>query len=119
MKEHACECGSKKYITKFRSIQAKSSRVECDKKTGKCKNTYAVDMKPRDLIKEKTHFYIWCLVDAKDKENFLVLSVQDFIKTMGNSLKGISFFKDQDRQHFSAKNFGKWKKFLNKFDKLE
>jgi len=47
------------------------------------------------------------------------MSVQDFIDTMGESIKGISFFKDQDRQHFSAKNFGKWSRFLNAFDKLE
>lgn len=119
MVEHTCSCGSKKYLTKFRSIQVKSSRVEFDDKTGKSKNTYAIDMKPRDLIKDKTHFYIWCLVDNNDKPHFLVLSVNDFIETMGDSLKGISFFKDQDRQHFSALDFGKWKKYLNKFDKLE
>ena len=117
MIDHSCKCGSKKYITKFRTIQVKSSRIEC--KNGKSKNTYAVDMKPRDLIVDCYHFYIWCLVDDNDKPRFLVMSVDDFKKVMGNSLKGISFFKDQDRQHFSSKNFGKWKKFLNKFDKLE
>jgi len=117
MIDHSCNCGSKKYITKFRTTQVKSSRIE--HKDGKSKNTYAVDMKPRDLIKDKYHFYIWCLINDQDKANFLVLSVNDFIKTMGDSLKGISFFKDQDRQHFSSKNFGKWKKFLNRFDKLE
>jgi hypothetical protein len=117
MKEHACSCGSKNYQTKFRTIQVKSSRIES--KNGKSKNTYAVDMKPRDLIKEKTHFYAWCLIDNTDKPNFLIMSVDDFKKVMGDSLKGISFFKDQDRQHFSAKDFGKWKKFLNRFNKLE
>lgn len=113
MVEHKCACGSKKYTAKFRSIQVKSSRVESEKKS------YAVDMKPRDLIKDKSHFYIWCLVDNRDKNHFLVLSVDNYIQTMGNSLKGTSFFKDQDRQHFSAKDFGKWKKFENCFEKLE
>ncbi|PKP56202.1 MAG: hypothetical protein CVT89_06605 [Candidatus Altiarchaeales archaeon HGW-Altiarchaeales-2] len=117
MIEHSCSCGSKEYITKFRTIQVKSSRIE--KEGGKSKNTYAVDMKPRDLIKDKHHFYIWCLIDNDDKPHFLVLSVMDFRKTMGDSLKGISFFKDQDRQHFSSKDFGKWKIYLNLFDKLE
>lgn len=56
MIEHACECGSKRYITKFRTIQVKSSRIEY--KNEKSKDTYAVDMKPKDLIKDKTHFYI-------------------------------------------------------------
>ncbi|MBI5893251.1 MAG: hypothetical protein HZB79_06320 [Deltaproteobacteria bacterium] len=117
MIEHACKCGSKKYVTKFRSIQVKSSRIEY--KNGKSKNTYAIDMKPKDLIKDENHFYVWCLIDDDDRPHFLVISVQDFIDTMGDSLKGISFFKDQDRQHFSAKDFGKWNNFLNKFDKLE
>jgi len=117
MVEHTCKCGSKNYITKFRTIQVKSSRIES--KDGKSKNTYAVDMKPRDLIKGKSHFFIWCLVDDHDKANFLVMSVDDFKRVMGSSLKGTSFFKDQDRQHFSAIDFGKWEEFLNKFDKLE
>lgn len=117
MREHACRCGSKNYLTKFRTIQVKSSRIES--RDGKSKNTYAIDMKPRDLIKDKNHFYIWCLVDNNDKAHFLVMSVNNFKKIMGDSLKGISFFKDQDRQHFSAKDFGKWKIFENKFNKLE
>jgi len=116
MIDHACGCGSKDYITKFRTIQVKSSRIEY--KNEKSKNTYAVDMKPRDLIKDKYHFYIWCLVDDDDKPHFLVMSVDDFKRVMGSSLKGISFFKDQDRQHFSSEAFGKWGEFYNRFDKL-
>lgn len=117
MRNHVCNCGKKEYITKFRSVQIKSSRIES--KDGKSKNTYAIDMKPRDLIKDKHHFYIWCLIDNNDKPHFLVMSVDDFRNTMGDSLKGISFFKDQDRQHFSSKDYGKWNKYLDKFDKLE
>lgn len=56
MIDHSCNCGSKNYITKFRTIQVKSSRIEY--KDGKSKNTYAVDMKPRDLIKDEYHFFI-------------------------------------------------------------
>ena len=119
MIDHQCDCGSKNYITKFRTIQVKSSRIEFNEKTGKSKNTYAVDLKPKDLIEDNYHYFIWCLVDDDDKPNFLVMSVQDFKRVMGDSLKGISFFKDQDRQHFSSKNFGKWGEFFNKFDKLE
>ncbi len=116
---HTCECGSPEYETKFRTIQVKSSRIEYDKEANKSKNTYAIDMKPKDLIVDNYHFFIWCLIDDEDRPHFLVMSVKDFIDTMGDSIKGISFFKDQDRQHFSATNFGKWDKFLNKFDKLE
>jgi len=112
-----CDCGSKEYKTKFRSVQVKSSRIEY--KNGKSKNTYATDHKPRDMILSKDHFFIWCLIDDKDKHHFLVMSVQDFIKTMGSSMKGTSFLKDQDRQHFSSKDYGKWAEFYNKFDLLE
>lgn len=119
MKHHKCECGSDAYNTKFRTIQVKSSRIEKNTRTGKSKKTYAIDMKPKDLIDDNLHFFIWCLVDDENKPNFLVMSVKDFKETMGQSLGGISFFKDQDRQHFSAADFGKWKKFLNSFDKLE
>lgn len=113
MIKHKCECGSDKYETKFRTVQVKSSRIEMGK------NSYAIDMKPKDLIEDGLHFYIWCLIDNNDRPHFLVMSVKDFKDTMKDALKGISFFKDQDRQHFSAKDFGKWKKFLNQFQKLE
>lgn len=119
MINHSCDCGSKNYITKFRTIQVKSSRIEFNDRAGKSKNTYAVDLKPKDLIEDDYHFFIWCLVDDNDKPKFLVMSVQDFKRVMGESLKGISFFKDQDRQHFSSKTFGKWAEFFKKFDKLE
>lgn len=119
MKRHTCECGSIDYETKFRTIQVKSSRIEIDSKTGSSKNTYAIDMKPKDLIEDGLHFFIWCLIDDEDRPHFLVLSVKDFKETMRDALKGISFFKDQDRQHFSAKDFGKWKDFLECFDKLD
>ena len=71
------------------------------------------------MITCENHFFIWCLIDDNDKPNFLVMNVQDFIETMGNSMKGISYLKDQDRQHFSSINYGRWAKFQNKFDKLE
>ena len=119
MRTHKCDCGSTEYETKIRTIQVKSSRIEFDKNTGRSKNTYAVDMKPKDLIDDGYHFYIWCLIDGEDKPHFLVLSVKDFIDKMGESLSGISFFKDQDRQHFSSINFGKWIEFHKRFDKLE
>lgn len=119
MIKHNCKCGSTIYVTKFRTIQVKSSRIEINSKTRKSKNTYAIDMKPKDLIKDSIHFFIWCLIDNEDRPHFLVMSVNEFIETMGESLKGISFFKDQDRQHFSANDFGKWGKYLNCFNKLD
>jgi hypothetical protein len=113
MKKHICVCGSTDFETKFRTIQVKSSRIENDK------NSYAVDMKPKDLIEDGLHYFIWCLIDNDDKPHFLVISVTEFKEVMQGSLDGISFFKDQDRQHFNSKDFGKWGKFLNSFDKLE
>ncbi|MGV3278628.1 hypothetical protein ACFX5K_03165 [Rickettsiales bacterium LUAb2] len=113
IKKHNCQCGSIEYHTKFRTIQVKSSRLEKNKKT------YAIDMKPRDLIDDGYHFYIWCCIDNEDRPHFLVLSVNEFIDNMGKSLKGTSFLKDQDRQHFALTNTSKWHKFINEFSKLE
>mgnify|MGYP001598288280 CR=1 FL=1 len=119
MKILLCSCGSSEFVTILRTIQVKASRIEYDKETGITKRSYAVDMKPKDLISDGFHFYIWCLIDDKEQPHFLVMSVEEFKKTMGKSLKGTSFFKDQDRQHFSSVDFGKWKEYLNKFEKLE
>ena len=76
-------------------------------------------MKPKDLIEDGLHYFIWCLIDNDSRPSFLVMSVKEFKEVMKESLNGISFFKDQDRQHFGSKDFGKWKEFLNSFDKLE
>jgi len=38
---------------------------------------------------------------------------------MGDSLKGTSWMKDDDRQHFNVGHYGKWAPFLNNFDILE
>jgi hypothetical protein len=111
-----CKCGSITYVSKFRTVQVKSSRLEF--KNNK-PVSYAVDMKPRDLITDKSHFYIWVCIDEKDVAHFLVMTVNDFIRIMGKSMQGISFLKDQDRQHFPYKDFGKWKECLNKFEKLD
>jgi len=112
MKKHICECGSTDFDTKFRTIQVKSSRIED-------KNTYAVDMKPKDFIEDGLHYFIWCLIDDDGRPHFLVMSVKEFKEVMQESLNGISFFKDAGREHFSSKNFGKWGKFRDSFDKLE
>ena len=110
-------CGSPDYIEKFCTIQVKSSRIEYKKE--KSKGTFAVDHKPRDLIESNHHFFIWCLIDDNDKASFLVMSVKEFKITMRSSINSVAFLKDQDRQHFSSKDFGKWKEYLNKFDKLD
>lgn len=117
MIEYECDCGNKEYSDKIRTIQIKSSRIE--EKDGKSKKTYAVDMKPKDMITSANHFFIWCLVDDSNNYNFLIMSVNDFKITSSSALKSTSFFKDQGREHFSSEDFGKWKKFLNDFTKLE
>ena len=34
-------------------------------------------------------------------------SFKDVLDKMGDSIKGIYFLKDQDRQHFTSQSFGK------------
>jgi len=40
-------------------------------------------------------------------------------KVSKNFINTISFLKDQGREHFNGKTFGKYKQFVNAFDKLE
>lgn len=113
IEESVCECGSKEHTEKFKTIQVKASRLE---KNGL---SYAVDLRPKDLTQGINHFYVWVCLDNEEKPHFLVISIKDFEKNAENFLKSTSFLKEEGREHFNAKNFGKWNKFLNKFDLLE
>lgn len=100
--------------SKFKTIQIRGSRIE---KKGQ-KKTYGLTIKPKDIIDER-HFLIWCCINGKNKPHFLVMSVRDFKETIGQrALNTKSFKKGNYRLHFPLK-FGKWRKFLEKFDKLE
>lgn len=112
--ENACpHCGSKNHSEKFRTVQVKASRIEARG------NSYAVDLRPRDLAQGDFHCYIWVCIDEEDKAHFLVIPLKDFGKESKNFLNSTSFVKDQGREHFNAKTFGKWSKYLNKFNLLE
>ena len=115
MKPYTCYCGSVEYKTIFRTIQVKSSRIE-SKRGG---FQYAVNIKPKDIIRDGNHFFIWCLIDVDDKPTFIVVSVEEFVEKMGDELKTISFLKDDGRFHFSALTLGKWREFHNQFEKLD
>lgn len=108
-----CLCGSTNFIEKFRTIQVKASRLE---KRG---NTFAVDLRPRDLVQGEDHFYIWVCIGKDERPQFLVIPIKEFKEKAKDFINSTSFLKDEGREHFSAKDFGKWGKFLNKFDKLE
>ena len=110
---HCPHCNSKNYSEKFRTIQVKASRLETRS------NSYAVDLRPRDLSQGRNHFYIWVCIDNNDKPTFLVIPLQQFEKDAQNFIKSISFLKDQGREHFNAKTFGKWGKYKGKFQLLE
>ncbi len=107
------ECGSNEYIEKFRTVQVKASRLETDK------NSYAVDLKPRDLEQGRNHHYIWVCIDENDLPHFLVVPIKEFEKNAQNMINSTSFLKDQGREHFHAKTFGKWESYLNSFELLE
>jgi predicted Zn-ribbon and HTH transcriptional regulator len=108
-----CACGSRNFLEKIRTIQVKASRLE---RRG---NSFAVDLKPRDLVQGENHFYIWICIDEDNKAYFLVIPIKEFKKKTKDFINSTSFLKDQGREHFSAITFGKWKKYLNRFDKLE
>lgn len=103
--------------TEFRTIQVRSSRV-----VNKGKN-FGFKIYPEDLIDDPRHFLIVYCAPLKGKPKFLVMSVEDFKQTMGESLDTESFKNRGYRHHINIKTLreGKknWKKFLGKFQKLD
>ena len=100
----------------MRTIQVKGSRIE---KEG-AQLSYGLTHKPKDLMHDPAHFFIWLFYDKEEKENFIILSVSDFIELMGeNFFKSMSWRKGNCRIHFSANiNNNKLKNYSNKWENL-
>jgi len=100
----------------MRTIQVKGSRIE---KEG-VQLSYGLTHKPKDLMHDPAHFFIWLFYDKEEKENFIILSVSDFMELMGlKFFKSMSWRKGNCRIHFSANiQNTKLKNYLNKWDNL-
>lgn len=114
LEEIGCKnCGGKIHKEKFRTIQIKASRLEPSGRT------YAVDLKPRDLSQGDFHAFIWVCIDKRDLPHFLVIPLRNFINESRDFIKSISFLKDQGREHFNSATYGKWARYVDRFDLLE
>jgi len=102
--------------TVIRTIQVKGSRIE---KEG-VQLSYGLTHKPKDLMHDPAHFFIWLFYDKEEKENFIILSVSDFMELMGlKFFKSMSWRKGNCRIHFSANTQNtKLRNYLNKWDNL-
>ncbi len=100
----------------MRTIQVKCSRIE---KEG-AQLSYGLTHKPKDLMHDPTHFFIWLFYDKEETENFIVLSVGDFIELMEQDFfKSMSWRKGNCRIHFSADlHNNQLKNYLNKWNNL-
>lgn len=100
----------------MRTIQVKGSRIE---KEG-AQLSYGLTHKPKDLMQDHAHFFIWLFYDKEEKENFIILSVSDFIELMGlDFFKSMSWRKGNCRIHFSADiQNNRLKNYLNKWNNL-
>ena len=99
----------------IRTIQVKGSRVELEGK----KMSYGLTHKPKDLMHDPAHFFIWLFYDNNEKEHFVILSVSDLIEVMGNGLKTMSWRKGNDRIHFSSQlEKTKLENYLNNWNNL-
>lgn len=100
----------------MRTMQVKGSRIE---KEG-AQLSYGLTHKPKDLMHDPAHFFIWLFYDKEEKENFIILSVSDFIELMRLSFfKSMSWRKGNCRIHFSADiQNNKLKNYLNKWENL-
>jgi len=100
----------------IRTIQVKGSRIE---KEG-AQLSYGLTHKPKDLMHDPAHFFIWIFYDKKEKENFIILSVSDFIELMGfNFFKSMSWRKGNCRIHFNLNDLkNKLKPYLSNWQNL-
>jgi len=100
----------------LRTVQVKGSRIELKGE----KQSYGLTHKPKDLMHDPSHFFVWLFCDKKERENFIILSVSDFIELMGEKFfRSMSWRKGNCRIHFSA-NIKKTKlrNYLNKWENL-
>lgn len=100
----------------MRTIQVKGSRIE---KEG-AQLSYGLTHKPKDLMHDPANFFIWLFYDKEEKENFIVLSVSDFIELMSfDFFKSMSWRKGNCRIHFSADiQNNRLKNYLNRWNNL-
>ena len=81
--------------------------------------SYGLTHKPKDLMHDPSHFFIWLFYDENETEHFIILSVSDFINLMGEKFfKSMSWRKGNCRIHFSKKIENKLGNYLNKWDNL-
>ncbi|XOA42982.1 MAG: hypothetical protein ACKKMO_00730 [Candidatus Nealsonbacteria bacterium] len=86
----------------FRTIQVKSSRVESEE--GENPESYGLTHQPKDLFHDPRHFFIWVFVDNKNKINFFILSIDDFINVRWTLLP-----PSQRRKNPSVLMRGEWR----------
>jgi len=98
----------------LRTIQVKGSRIEREGE----QLSYGLTHRPKDLMHDSAHFFIWVFFDEKDKENFIILSVSDFLDLMGEKFfKSMSWRKGNCRIHFKTDDLkNKLNKYLNNWE---
>ena len=98
----------KKYRQIIRTFQVKTSRLE---ERGK-KDTYGINPRPKDLLHDQNHNFIWILYDAIANENFVVIRPFEYVKWKSKdgakTLQEHTWLNNAQREHFkfdSVKNF--------------
>jgi hypothetical protein len=79
----------------LRTIQVKGSRVELEGE----KESYGIDHRPKDLMHDPCHFFIWVLFDKNGKVNYAILSVKDFVNLKGTGINTKTWRANRGRFH--------------------
>ena len=113
-----CEkCGSNKKPKEIiRTIQVKSSRLE---KGGK-KPSFAINHRPKDLLPDEKHFFVWYFHESSVKENFMIIRPSDFAKLVGSGVNTQTWIDHTHRYHITKNRLTHkiYEPFLNKWDTL-
>ena len=83
------------------------------------KSKYTITVKKTKAYEDAHFVFIFVLEDFKNRTKFLILSTDEWKKTMGKSLKTKSWNKLSSYTFHIPKNLGKWEKYLNAFEKLD
>ena len=79
----------------------KSSRIEGG---GDC-NSYAVDHKPKDMLHDKRHYFVWVFYDRKGEEFFQCCRMSEFVifssGKKGNFVSNHTWWTDRGRLHLT------------------
>jgi hypothetical protein len=104
---------------KIESEQFKYAFIQVKTATWTKKSGYTITIRKSKAYEDPHFVFILVLRGSKDKVRFLVLTTEEWKNVMGESLTTSSWIDKGSYTFHIGTNLGKWKEYLNAFNKLE